>query len=275
MQGNEPLVVVIDDDEGVCRALARVLSASGYRARTYLRANDCLEETESIEPACVLADIRMPELDGIAFARSMRTSGVEAPILFMTGTGDVGAVVDAMKQGAVDLLPKPFSAERLLHAVEHAIDAGQRLDAAHRSLVALWRRTGTLTPREAEVCALVACGSPNKNVAAQIGTTEKTVKVHRGRVMRKMAAPSLADLIRMVDRLLAEPERSAVRVDGVETTRPQAVEIIIRVMALARARTTANGLANAMPESGGLLDSGSMLTSGVDHRLMLHVTRAP
>lgn len=275
MQGNEPLVVVIDDDEGVCRALARVLAASGYRVRTYLRAADCLDETETIEPACVVADIRMPELDGIALARSMRTSGIEAPIIFMTATGDVGEVVDAMKQGAVDLLPKPFGAERLLHAVENAIDAGRRLDGAHRSLVALWRRTGTLTPREAEVCALVACGSPNKNVAAQIGTTEKTVKVHRGRVMRKMAAPSLADLIRMVDRLLAEPDRSAVRVDGVEVARPHAVEIIIRVMSLARARKAANGIANGTWEPALAMDAGGIAAGAVDHRLMMHVTRAP
>ena len=269
MQGSEPLVVVIDDDEGVCRALARVLAASGYRVRTYLRSADYLEETETIEPACVIADIRMPELDGIGLARSMRAVGVEAPIIFMTATGDVGAVVDAMKQGATDLLPKPFSAERLLSAIDRAIDDGRRLDEAHRSLVALWRRTGTLTPREAEVCALVACGSPNKNVAAQIGTTEKTVKVHRGRVMRKMAAPSLAELIRMVDRLLAEPDRVAVRVDGIEVPRPHAAEIIIRVMTHARARAAAgNGIAT-------VAESSRIMPSGVDHRLMMRVTHAP
>jgi len=234
VQSAEPLVVVIDDDEGVCRALARMLSASGYRVRTYVNAADYLEEAEAIEPACVLADIRMPELDGIALARAMRAAGVDAPVLFMTATGDVATVVDAMKQGAVDLLPKPFSAETLLTAVSHAIDAARRTDDAHRSLVNLWRMVGRLTPREAEVCALVACGSPNKNVAARIGTTEKTVKVHRGRVMHKLAAPSLAELIRMVDRLLAEPDRFAVRLDGIEVPRPPAVGIIIDVMGRVR-----------------------------------------
>ncbi len=234
MNVSEPLVVVIDDDEGVCRALARILSASGYRARTYTRAADYLEEADAIEPACILADIRMPDIDGIELARAMREARGEAPIVFMTATGDVSTVVVAMKQGAIDLLPKPFAAETLLRAVEHAIDAGRRNDDAHRALVSLWNLAGRLTPREAEVCAFVACGSPNKNVAAQIGTTEKTVKVHRGRVMHKFGAPSLAELVRMVDRLVAEPDRTFVHLDGVEVARPPAVNIIITSVTRAR-----------------------------------------
>jgi FixJ family two-component response regulator len=234
MQSTDPLVVIIDDDEGVCRAVARMLSASGYRVRTYTRARDYLDEIESMEPACVVADIRMPEIDGIALVRAMRTAGMEAPVIFMTATGDVGTVVSAMKQGAVDLLPKPFGADNLLIAVSRAIDTARRSDDSHRALATLWRSAGRLTPREAEVCALVACGSPNKNVAVRIGTTEKTVKVHRGRVMQKMAAPSLAELIRMVDRLRAEPERTVIRLDGVEIERPKSVSIIIDVMAKAR-----------------------------------------
>jgi FixJ family two-component response regulator len=230
----DPLVIVIDDDEGVCRAVARMLSASGYRAHTYVRARDYLDEAEIVEPACVIADIRMPEIDGIALVRAMRELGVEAPVIFMTATGDVGTVVSAMKQGAVDLLPKPFGADNLLAGVARAIDASRRSDDSHRSLLALWRAASKLTPREAEVCALVACGSPNKNVAMRIGTTEKTVKVHRGRVMQKLAAPSLAELILMVDLLRAEPDRVTVRLDGMEIERPRAVEIMIRVMAIAR-----------------------------------------
>ena len=230
----DPLVVIIDDDEGVCRAVARMLSASGYRARSYVRPQEYLDEVDSLDPACVVADIRMPEIDGIALVRSMRESGVEAPVIFMTATGDVGTVVSAMKQGAVDLLPKPFGADTLLGALARAIDASEKSDESHRTLVALWRAAAKLTPREAEVCALVACGSPNKNVAVRIGTTEKTVKVHRGRVMQKLAAPSLAELIRMVDRLRAEPDRTMVRLDGIEIERPKSVEIIIRTMARAR-----------------------------------------
>ena len=234
MQTTDPLVVVIDDDEAVCRAVARMISASGFRARTYVRARDYLDDVESVEPACVVADIRMPEIDGIALVRAMRAAGVEAPVIFMTATGDVGTVVSAMKQGAVDLLPKPFGADNLLVAVTRAIETSRRSDESHRSLAALWRAAGRLTPREAEVCALVACGSPNKNVAMRIGTTEKTVKVHRGRVMQKMAAPSLAELIRMVDRLRVEPGRNIIRLEGMEIDRPKSVEIIINTMARAR-----------------------------------------
>jgi FixJ family two-component response regulator len=217
--------------------MARILDVSGYRVRTYENAQDYLDEADGIEPACVLADIRMPELDGIALARAMRESGVAAPIIYMTATGDVATVVDAMKQGATDLLPKPFSANALLAAVGRAIDVGQRSDDSLRALSDLWRITGRLTPREAEVCALVACGAPNKNVAASIGTTEKTVKVHRGRVMQKMAAPSLAELVRMVDRLLAEPSRTAIRLDGIEFSRPPSVGVILDVMSRARRAT--------------------------------------
>lgn len=234
MQTADPLVVIIDDDEAVCRAVARMLSASGFRVRTYTRPRDFLDEADTLEPACIVADIRMPEIDGIALTRAMRAAGVEAPVIFMTATGDVGTVVAAMKQGAVDLLPKPFGADTLLGAVERAIDAARQSDDSHRALVNLWRLAGKLTPREAEVCALVACGSPNKNVAMRIGTTEKTVKVHRGRVMQKLAVPSLAELIRLVDRLRSEPDRTVVRLDGMEIERPRAVEIIIRTMARAR-----------------------------------------
>jgi DNA-binding CsgD family transcriptional regulator len=135
-----------------------------------------------------------------------------------------------MKLGALDLLAKPFTAEALLAATENALQASRRTVEAHRSLVALWRLAGQLTPREAEVCALVAAGLPNKNVAARIGTTEKTVKVHRGRVMHKFGVPSLAALIRLIDRLVTPPHREYVHVDGIDVPRPPAVGIVIRTL---------------------------------------------
>jgi FixJ family two-component response regulator len=229
-----PLVVVIDDDAAVCSAISRMLGTGGYRVETFVRPDECLEEVGELDPACVVADIRMPDLDGIALSNAMRARGVRVPIVFMTATGDVDTVVRAMKQNASDLLSKPFTADALLDAVSRATAQSKRSDDELRSLVALWRVAGRLTPREAEVCALVACGSPNKVVAARIGTTEKTVKVHRGRVMSKLAASSLAELVRMVDRLVANDAQTIVRVDGIERTRPNSVNIILDVVKRAR-----------------------------------------
>ena len=234
-----PLIVVIDDDERVCRATSRMLGASGYRVRTHLRAQDYLDEADAIEPACVLADIRMPEIDGIELARAMRGAGIDSPLVFMTATGDVITVVEAMKQGAVDLVPKPFSADALLSAVSSAITVGRKADDASRGLADLWRSVAKLTPREAEVCALVASGLANKLVAARTDITEKTVKVHRGRVMHKLGAGSLAELVRIVDRLMADAGRRSIRIDGTEIVRPKAVEIIINHTAEHRARAAA------------------------------------
>jgi FixJ family two-component response regulator len=230
VQADEPLVVVIDDDERVCKSMGRILTASGYRARTYLRARAYLSEATDIEPACVIADIRMPEQDGIELARAMRARGIEAPLVFMTATGDVTTVVDAMKQGAVDLLAKPFSADALLSAITQAMAQGERSEHAHRDLAKLWQSVRQLTPREAEICGLVACGLANKQIAARTGITEKTVKVHRGRVMHKLGAGSLAELVRMVDRLMSEADRTVIHLDGIDQLRPSPVEIVIRAV---------------------------------------------
>jgi FixJ family two-component response regulator len=227
---DDPLIVVIDDDEDLCRAVVRVLSTAAYQVRTYNRAADYLAEADVIEAACVIADIRMPSVDGIQLARALREAELEAPIVFMTATDDVDTVVTAMKLGALDLLAKPFTSTALLAATEAALRTNRATEESHRSLVAMWRLAGQLTPREAEVCALVAAGLPNKNVAARIGTTEKTVKVHRGRVMHKFAVPSLAALIRLIDRLVSDPHRESVHVDGIDVPCPSSVGIIIRTL---------------------------------------------
>ena len=238
MHLGDPLIVVIDDDDGICRSLARMLEAASYRARTYTRATDYLAESDSLDAACVLADIRMPELDGIALVRALRASGADTPVVFMTATGDVTTVVEAMKQGATDLLAKPFTAETLLAAIQTAVRAGTRTQDAHRALASLWQLAGLLTPREAEVCALVACGLPNKIVAAHMGTVDKTVKVHRSRVMRKLGVPSLAALVRIVDRLLAEPRAQVLHLDGVDVPCPPAVDTLVRTVTRVRAGAT-------------------------------------
>jgi FixJ family two-component response regulator len=234
MRDDAPLVAVIDDDEGTCRAVARFLGAEGYRVRTYTTAREYLDETDAASPACVLVDIRMPGLDGLELIRTMRDGGGDVPAVFMTGSGDIPTVVEAMKEGALDLLAKPFSAHTLSTAIAMATSSGRRVRDERRALADVWRRLERLTPREAEVCALVACGLLNKRVAARIGTKEKTVKVHRGRVMQKLNLASLAELIRLVDAVQAEHARRSIKLDGIDYLRPHAVDIIIDILSRAR-----------------------------------------
>jgi FixJ family two-component response regulator len=178
----------------------------------------------------VLADIRMPGVDGLAMHRAAREEGSEVPTVFMTATGDVPTVVEAMKAGASDLLAKPFTTNALLAAIHTAIDRAQRVDVEQHSLADIWRAAQKLTPREAEIAALVASGRLNKQVAALTGITEKTVKVHRARALRKLGAASLAELVRIVDRIMAERDRRSVHVDGVDVDRPAAVDVIVRAL---------------------------------------------
>jgi FixJ family two-component response regulator len=234
MRDDAPLVAVIDDDEATCRAVARFLGTEGYRVRTYTTARDYLDETDAASPACVLVDIRMPGLDGLDLIRTMRSGGGDVPAVFMTATGDIPTVVEAMKEGALDLLAKPFSAATLSGAIATATDSGRRVREERRALAEVWRRLERLTPREAEVCAFVACGLLNKRVAARIGTKEKTVKVHRGRVMQKLNLSSLAELIRLVDTAFAERSRRSIKLDGGDVLRPHTVDIIIDILSRAR-----------------------------------------
>ncbi len=253
------LVAVIDDDEATCQAVARLLVATGHRVRTFTNAREYLEDVDAAAPACILVDIRMPDVDGLALVRALRDGGIEAPTVFMTGSGHVPTAVEAMKEGAIDLLAKPFSADELGAAISRAATSAERLFEDRRVLVARWRLLERVTPREAEVCALVAGGLPNKSVAVRIGTTEKTVKVHRSRVMQKLHATSLAALVRFVDALLADRDRRVVRLDGLEIARPRAADIIIAVTARERAAAASVPL---------VLDAAD---ESVDHRTMPRV----
>jgi FixJ family two-component response regulator len=234
MRDDAPLVAVIDDDEATCRAVARFLGAEGYRVRTYTTAREYLDETDVASPACVLVDIRMPVVDGLELMRTMRDAGGDVPAVFMTGSGDIPTVVEAMKEGALDLLAKPFSADTLSAAIARATESGRQIRDERRALAEVWHRLERLTPREAEVCAFVACGLLNKRVAARIGTKEKTVKVHRGRVMQKLNLASLAELIRLVDTVQAERARHSIKLDGVDVVRPRTVDIIIDILSTQR-----------------------------------------
>lgn len=252
------LVAVIDDDEATCQAVARLLIATGHRVRTFTNAREYLEDLDAAAPACILVDIRMPDVDGLSLVRALRDGGIEAPTIFMTASGHVPTAVEAMKEGAIDLLAKPFSAQELAGAMARAAASADRLIEDRRALASRWRLLERVTPREAEVCAFVAGGLPNKSVAVRIGTTEKTVKVHRSRVMQKLHAASLAALVRFVDALVVDRERHVVRLDGLEIARPRAADIIITVTT----RERANAAATAAP----IILEGA--DESVDHRTM-------
>lgn len=228
------LIAVVDDDRDVRQWLLRALTAHGYRVLTFSSAREYLDQCQAINPTCVLADIRMPGLDGIAMHRAARDNGHNVPTVFMTAIRDISTVVEAMKAGASDLLAKPFSIEQLLSAIRNAVEQSRHATNADRGLAERWRSLAQLTAREAQVAALVASGRPNKQVAAALGVTEKTVKVHRARAMRKLRANSLAELVRIVDYLLAERHRETVFVDGANIVRPPGVYIIVRALVAAR-----------------------------------------
>ncbi len=250
------LVAVIDDDEATCQAVARLLIATGHRVRTFTNPREYLEDLDAAAPVCILVDIRMPDVDGLSLVRALRDGGIEAPTIFMTASGHVPTAVEAMKEGAIDLLAKPFSAGELAAAMARAATSAERIFENRRALAGRWRLLERVTPREAEVCALVAGGLPNKSVAVRIGTTEKTVKVHRSRVMQKLHATSLAALVRFVDALLADRDHRVVRLDGLEIVSPRAADIIIAVTARERAAAASAPL---------VLDAAD---ESVDHRTM-------
>jgi FixJ family two-component response regulator len=198
-----PTIAVIDDDDSVRRALARLLTTSGYQVRTFASATEFLETGLPLEggPGCLLIDVRMPELGGLELQSVLNAAGTRSAIVFMTGHGDVQTGVKAMKSGAVDFLLKPFTDDDLLDAVQRALVRNAEMRNEHREVDELEHRAAKLTRREKEVCNLVVAGRLNKQIAAALGTSEKTVKVHRSRVMAKMEAASLAELVRIVERL--------------------------------------------------------------------------
>jgi len=197
-----PTVFVVDDDASVRKGLLRLLKSAGYRPESCASAEEFLERWErDPAPGCVLLDIQMPGLDGLQLQQKLQACAVSIPIIFITGHGDIPSSVSAMKAGAVDFLPKPIHDEDLLRAVREAIqqDRKERTERAERDAVA--ERFQTLTPREREVMALVVRGMLNKQIAFSLGASEKTVKIHRGRVMEKMKVSSVADLVRAAEKI--------------------------------------------------------------------------
>ena len=194
-------VLVVDDDRGVRTSLKRLLRASGKEVRTFSSVADLSHSGRPPEPCCLILDVQLPGEDGMQFKETLDRAGVRIPIVFITGVGDVSMGVRAMKGGAVDFLTKPFEADELLRVVDAALDADARMLEVERRMSELRGRYETLTAREREVFFAVTRGLLNKQVARELGVSEKTVKVHRGRVTEKLAADSVAELVRMADRL--------------------------------------------------------------------------
>ena len=198
-------VFIIDDDQGILDALNRFLRTAGYETKAYSSPQAFLEEHDPSMPGCVVLDLSMPRMNGLAVQRELVTRGTERPIIFLSGRGTVPASVEAMKAGAVDFLPKPLKGDELLSAIKVAEerDLVRLQRAAERK--AAGKLIDKLTPREKEVMELVVQGHLNKNIAALIGTTEKTVKAHRGRVMHKIGVRSVAELVRLTSKVTTKP----------------------------------------------------------------------
>lgn len=201
MSEEQPLVFVIDDDPSIRDALAGLLRSVGLEARSFGSTREFLQSERPDAPGCLVLDVRLPERSGLDFQRELADTGIRLPIVFITGHGDIPMSVRALKAGAIEFLTKPFHDQELLDAIQLGIerDRTRRRDAM--AVADLQGRLGSLTPREREIMALVVTGRMNKQIAADLEVSEITVKVHRSHVMRKMRAKSLAELVRMADRL--------------------------------------------------------------------------
>ena len=196
-----PVVFVVDDDPAVLGYLERLVTSVGLSCEAYQSGDDFIEHLDTRQCGCAILDVRMPGRSGLDTQQFLVDRGIPLPVIFVTGFADVAITVRAMKAGAVDVFVKPVNSQELLDSVHRAIEIDRRRLDEQESRRRLARLQATLTPREREVMDLVVTGLPNKHVAEKLGTTLKTVKTHRARVMRKMQADSIADLVRMADRL--------------------------------------------------------------------------
>lgn len=201
MINDDPIVFIVDDDESVRNSLAWLIESVGIKVETFFSANEFLKRAPYCGPACLVLDVRMPGLSGLDLQNQLAEAGRTIPIIFITGHGNISMSVRAMKSGAIDFIEKPFEDQTLLNAINRSLNKDRQTKLEQAKIKDIQQRVDSLTPREREVFLLIIDGKLNKETAFELGTTERTIKAHRARIMQKMKASSFADLVRMAEKL--------------------------------------------------------------------------